>query len=361
VSGTGGSVPPAPWGIFARFIHSEATGSVILLACALLAVVWVVPAGAAGETIAQVKSRGTLRCGVSDGVPGFSARDASGRWAGLDADFCRAVGAAVLGDPEKVTFVPLRASARFPALHSRTIDLLARNTTWTLAREAGLQVQFAGTLFYDGQALMVPATSPVKSAAQLKGATVCVEKGTTHEGHLASYFAERGIPVTPVVIDSAAEVVEAFFAGRCRVYTSDASQLAAARMRAPAGGAFRILPERISEEPLAPAVRSGDHDWLTLVRWVLFALVAAEEQGITQESARGPRDLTHEAGILGREGELAKALGTDSGWTLRVVQSVGNYGEMFERNLGAKSPLKLERGLNRLWKQGGLMYAPPVR
>ena len=334
------------------------------VAAALLAVVWVVPAGAAGETIAQVKSRGTLRCGVSDGILGFSAKDASGRWSGLDADFCRAVAAGVLGDPEKVTFVPLRASARFPALRSRAIDLLARDTTWTLAREAGLKVQFAGVLLYDGQAFMVPATSPVKSTAQLKGATVCVEKGTTHEGNLVEYFKGRGMPVTPVVIDSTTEVADAFFAGRCRAYTSDASQLAAVRSRAPAGRAFRILPERISKEPLAPAVLSGDDDWLTLVRWVLFALVAAEEQGITQDSVRGPRDPAREAGVrkaLGADGELAKALGTDPDWTLRVVQSVGNYGEMFERNLGAKSPLKLERGLNRLWTQGGLMYAPPVR
>ena len=333
-------------------------------AAALLAVVSAAPAAVAGETITQIKSRGALRCGVSDGIAGFSAKDASGRWSGLDADFCRAVAAAALGDPEKVTFVPLRASARFPALRSRVIDLLARNTTWTLAREGGLKVQFAGVLFYDAQAFMVPTASPVKSAPQLKGATVCVEKGTTHEGNLADYFAARGMSVTPLVIDSMTEVADAFFAGRCRAYTSDVSQLAAARLRAPAGRTFRILAERISKEPLAPSVRSGDDDWLTLVRWVLFVLVAAEEQGITQDSVHALREGPRAAAVrraLGGDPELAKALGTDPDWTLRVVQSVGNYGEMFERNLGAKSPLKLERGLNRLWTQGGLMYAPPVR
>jgi general L-amino acid transport system substrate-binding protein len=257
-------------------------------AAALLAVAWAGPATGAGETITQVKSCGALRCGVSDGIAGFSMKDASGRWSGLDVDFCRAVAAAALGAPDKVTFVPLRASARLPALRLGAIDLLARDTTWTLAREAGLKVLFAGIPFYDGQAFMVPSASPVKSVVQLKGATVCVEKGTTHEVNLADYFGARGMSVTSVVIDSATEVADAFFAGRCRAYSSDASQLAAARVRAPAGRAFRILGDRISKEPLAPAARSGD-DWLTLVRWVLFALVAAEEHGVTQKMAQTVR------------------------------------------------------------------------
>lgn len=333
-------------------------------AAAVLAVAWAAPSALAGETLAQIRSRGSLRCGVSEGIAGFSAKDASGRWAGLDADFCRAVAAAALGDGEKVTFVPLRASARFPALQAGTIDLLARNTTWTLAREAGLKVQFPGILFYDGQALMVPAAGAVKSLARLNGATVCVEKGTTHEGNLIDYFGARGMSVTPLVVDSTAGVAEAFFGGRCAAYTSDASQLAAVRLSAPAGRAFRILPERISREPLAPAVRSGDDEWSTLVRWVLFALVGAEEQGIRQDDARAIRGGAREAPwrlALVRDAELGKALGTDPDWALRAVQSVGNYGEIYERNLGAKSPLKLERGLNRLWTQGGLMYAPPAR
>jgi len=317
---------------------------------------------AAGETLAQVKSRGAVRCGVSEGIIGFSARDAAGRWSGLDADFCRAVAAAALGDAEKVMFVPLRASARFPALQSGVIDLLARNTTWTLAREAGLKVQFAGVLFYDGQGFMVPKTGGVKTVAGLNGATVCVVKGTTHVQNLADHFTARGLTVTPLVIDSSVEVVDAFFAGRCRAYTSDASQLASARLRAPGGPqAFLILPERISKEPLGPAVRSGDDNWLTLVRWVLFSLVAAEENGVTRDNVRERLRDPAVQRVLGAGGELGTALGTDADWAARAVQSVGNYGEMFERNVGRRSALNLERGLNRLWTQGGLMYAPPMR
>jgi general L-amino acid transport system substrate-binding protein len=331
-------------------------------AAALLAAMWVAPSAEAGETIEQIKSRGTLRCGVSEGIVGFSTKDASGRWAGLDADFCRAVAAAALGDPEKVTFVPLRASARFPALKLGTIDLLTRNTSWTLGREAGLKMLFAGILFYDRQGVMVPAASGVKSVAQLHGATVCVEKGTVHEQNLADYLALHPMSVTPLVIDSAAEVAEAFFAARCRAYTSDVSQLAAARLRAPGGPkAFVILPERIAKESLGPAVRQGDDDWFTLVRWVLFTLVAAEENGVTRGNVRErARDPTVQR-LFRALGESGRALGTDPEWAVRLVESVGNYGEMFERNLGGASPLTLERDLNRLWTHGGLMYAPPMR
>ena len=343
--------------VLAAALGRRAAGLLGAPATLMLAVMlWPSPAFA-GETIEQIKSRRSLRCGVSEGVVGFSVKEPSGRWSGLDADFCRAVAAAALGDPEKITFVPLRASARFPALQLGGIDLLARNTTWTLSREAGLKVVFAGVSFYDAQAFMVPAASSVKSPAQLKGATVCVEKGTTNERNLVDYFAARSLSVTPLVIDSTIEVAEAFFGGRCAAYTADAAHLAAARLRAPEGRAFRILPERISKEPLAPAVRSGDDDWLTLVRWVLFALIAAEEEGITQAKARA----MGAGGALGIEPELGKALGVDADWALRAVQSVGNYGEMFDRNLGRGSLLKLERGLNRLWKHGGLMYAPPMR
>src|SRR5467141_890960 len=328
--------------VLAAALGRRAAGLLGAPATLMLAVMlWPSPAFA-GETIEQIKSRRSLRCGVSEGA---------------DAGFCRAVAAAALGDPEKITFVPLRASARFPALQLGGIDLLARNTTWTLSREAGLKVVFAGVSFYDAQAFMVPAASSVKSPAQLKGATVCVEKGTTNERNLVDYFAARSLSVTPLVIDSTIEVAEAFFGGRCAAYTADAAHLAAARLRAPEGRAFRILLERISKEPLAPAVRSGDDDWLTLVRWVLFALIAAEEEGITQATARA----MGAGGALGIEPELGKALGVDADWALRAVQSVGNYGEMFDRNLGRGSLLKLERGLNRLWKHGGLMYAPPMR
>ncbi len=327
--------------------------------------VWVAAAGEplhapAGDTLAKVKTRGTLRCGVSEGIAGFSRKDAAGRWSGLDADFCRAVAAAALGDGNKVTFVPLRASARFPALRGGTIDVLVRNTTWTLAREAGLQVRFAGVLFYDGQGFMVPAKSRIKSLAQLKGATVCVEKGTTTEEHVARYSKANSLNMKPLVLDSLPEAAKAFFASRCAAMGGDAATLAAVRVGAPGGSqAFVILPERISKEPLAPAVRAEDEDWLTLVRWVLNVLVAAEEAGITSQNARERMaDPLLERELRVTE-EVGRALGTEGDWPLRVVESVGNYGEMFERNLGQRSPFKLERGLNAPWTQGGLMYSPP--
>jgi general L-amino acid transport system substrate-binding protein len=337
---------------------------ILLPAAALFAVTWAVSPAAAGDTLAQIKSRGTLRCGVSQGIAGFSTKDASGHWSGLEVDFCRAVAAAVFGSAEKTTFVPLRASERFPALKSGSIDLLARSTVWTLSREAGLKVQFPGILYYDSQGFMVPAADGVKSVAQLNGATICVEKGTTQEHNLTDHFATQGLTVRPLVIDSATEVADALFSGRCKAYTSDVSQLAVARLRAPARQTFDILPERISKEPLGPVVRSGDDDWLTLVRWVLFALIAAEEHGITRDNVRAIRETTRDPALrraLGADGGFGPMLGTDQNWALYAVESVGNYGEMFERNLGVHSPLHLERGLNRLWTQGGLMYAPPVR
>jgi general L-amino acid transport system substrate-binding protein len=325
-----------------------ATTAALLIALASFA--------AAGETLAQIKSRGSVRCGVSEGIAGFSTQEKSGRWAGLDADFCRAVAAAALGDAEKVAFIPLRASARFPSLKLGQIDLLARQTTWTLQREAALRVQFAGILYYDGQGFMTPAAG-AKSISQLNGATICVEKGTTHELNLADYFAARRLRVKPVVVDSTAGVADEFFAGRCKAYTSDVSQLAAVRLRAQKPQAWSILSERISKEPLGPAVRRGDDDWLALVRWVLFALVAAEEHGITQKSAGEPAAER----LLSTDAEINKALGVEPGWAARAVRSGGNYGEIFDRNVGKQSALKLERGLNRLWTDRGLMYAPPFR
>lgn len=339
--------------------------SFIVLLMTLLTFAMPTAPASAGETLDAVKSRGKLRCGVSEGIAGFSERDPSGRWVGLDADFCRAVAAATLGDPERVEFVPLRASARFPALNAGRIDLLTRNTTWTLGREAGLKVQFPGVLFYDGQGFMVPGRGGVKSLAQLNGATVCIEKGTTHGQNLGDYLAQRGMKVKPLVLDSVKEVADAFFTGRCAAYTSDASQLAAVRLRAPASPTgFLILPERISKEPLGPIVRRGDDDWFTLVRWVLFALIAAEENGLTRANIvkrlSGSSDPAFRR-AAGVERGFGTALGVRDDWALRTVQAVGNYGEMFERNLGRTSRLKLERGMNNLWTRGGLMYAPPLR
>ena len=335
----------------------------------ILVILMVITVGAApgfsGETLDTVKTRGVLRCGVSEGIAGFSERNAAGRWTGFDVDFCRAVAAAVIGDPEKVKFVPLKASARFPALQAGKIDLLVRNTSWTLGREAGLKVQFPGILFFDGQAFMVPAGKGVQKIEQLNGATVCVEKGTTHLQNLSDHFAFRNMSVKPLVLDSVREVTDAFLSGRCRACTSDASQLAAMRLRTPGGSkAFVILPERISKEPLGPIVRRGDDDWYTVVRWVLFALIAAEENNLTQDNiAVQLRDSSHPAlrRAGGLEGGFGKALGLREDWIVRAVQAVGNYGEMFDRNVGPNSALQLDRGHNRLWTQGGLMYAPPLR
>jgi general L-amino acid transport system substrate-binding protein len=328
------------------------------------------PSVHAGNVIAGIKARGALRCGVSEGIPGFSERAASGRWTGLDVDFCRAVAAAVFGDAEKTEFVPLKASARFPALQSGRIDLLTRNTSWTFVRETAFNVQFPAVLFFDGQGFMVPKAANIVSVADLKGATVCVEKGTTHIANLAEFVQERGLLLTPLVLDSTHEIGAAFFAGRCQAYTSDASQLAALRLLAPAEsggqGAFVILPERISKEPLAPVVSGGDTQWASLVRWVLFTLILAEENGITQANVAEKWPEIKQQKIKfwklagGTEANYGYLIGATDDMGLGVISAVGNYGEMYERNVGRDSPLKIERGLNRLWNDGGLMYAPPI-
>jgi len=322
------------------------------------------PGAEAGEVLKGVKARDQLRCGVSEGIPGFSEQDAEGRWRGLDVDFCRAVAAAVLGDPDKVELIPLRTSARFPALQTRRVDLLLGSTTWTLTREAVLKVQFPGILFYDGQGFMVPTAAHIDTLAALDGAKVCVEKGTTNERTLDAYFQAQGWSVEPVVADSAPKAAEALFAGRCTAYTADAAQLAAMRLRAPGGPqAFAILPERISREPISPAVWGGDPEWTTTVRWVLNVLILAEYYGVTRDNL--------DAVIAGRVSprlwmvdydrkHIAEAMGIPTGWARRLLQAVGNYGEIYERNVGRDSPLKIERGLNRLWTEGGLHYAPPI-
>lgn len=317
----------------------------------------------AGDTLTRVQSNGVIRCGVSEGIAGFSIKDAGGRWTGMDADFCRAVAAAALGDGEKVAFVPLFASARFPALKANRIDLLARNTTQTLGREVNIGTQFAGILYYDGQSFMVPASSRAQRVQDLDGASICVLKESTHVVHLADYFKANGLGYQPVIEESFTQAKDAFFAGRCQAYTSDASTLASIRVNAPGGpDAFRILPDRISKEPLGPVVNRGDEQWATLEKWVLLALVEAEERGITRENVRNVLATTVDPAVqafLG--GGYAKALGISPGWVVRVVETVGNYGEIFERNFGSRSPFKIERGLNRLWNQGGLMYSPPFR
>ena len=336
--------------------------------CALiviaLALGGIAPQGKAGDVFTGVRSKDAVRCGVSDGLLGFSLKEPNGRWSGLDVDFCRAVAAAALGDSGKVVFVPLITSARFLALRSGQIDVLARHTTWTLGREAGLGVHFAGVLYYDGQGFMVTRKSGIGKIDNLNGATICVETETTSKENLDDYFQARGWKYQPILVKSLVEAMAAFSAERCRAYTSDRAQLASARVMAPAGGAYLILPGEISKEPLGPAVLRGDEEWFTIVKWVLFALVAAEEYGISRDNVqvkRQERTNLMVKNFFAASDYYSKALGVQPDWTAKMVESVGNYGEIFERNLGAQSSLKLERGLNRLWTGGGLMYAPPLR
>jgi general L-amino acid transport system substrate-binding protein len=329
-------------------------------------VLFIIPSlASASDTLSGVKSSGSLRCGVSEGIMGFSFKDGSGSWTGLDVDFCRAVAAAVLGDGQKVQFIPLFASARFPALKSGQIDLLARNTTWTLGREANLGTHFTGTLYYDGQSFLVSRSSKAHRPEDLADSTICVLKGSTHEVNLADYFKARGLSFKLLIAESVLQARDALFAGQCQAYTSDASNLAATRLQTPGGpDAYVLMPGRISKEPFGPVVNRGDEQWFTLVKWVLFALIEAEERGITRENVHSILNSTSDPAVmafLDKHGGYGKALGINPGWVVRVIESVGNYGEMFERNLGGGSPLKLERGLNRLWTQGGLMYAPPFR
>lgn len=319
----------------------------------------------AGDTLTRMKARGKLRCGVSDGIVGLSMKDQNGRWSGMDVDFCRALGAAALGDPEKVSYVPLTAAARFSALKGGEVDVLVRNTTWTLEREAVLEVLFTGILYYDGQGFLVSKSTGVEELAQLNGAPVCVVKGTTHEGNLAQVFGAKGWDFRPVPLESTAKAIEALNEGRCKAFTSERPELITAGIKA-AGGPdqYVILPEQISTEPMGPVVRWRDDEWFTIVRWVLFTLIRAEEEEYTQTNVRSrleSQDDFRARSWKEMDGLIAKSLGIEPGWGIRIVESVGNYGEIFKRHLGEHSSLRLERGLNKLWKEGGLMYAPPYR
>ena len=319
----------------------------------------------AGKTLDTIKQRDQLVCGVNPALAGFSASDSQGNWAGLDVDFCKAIAAAILGDAKKVKWVPLNASQRFTALQSGEIDVLSRNTTWTLTRDASLGLSFTGVTYYDGQGFMVPTKSKVTSAKQLKGATVCVQSGTTTEKNLYDYSKSNNLAMKPVVFETFEASVKAFFAGRCQAYTTDASGMASIRNKeASKPDDYVILPELISKEPLGPAVRRGDDEFFTIVKWVVFALIEAEEYGISQGSVDGMRASSTDPvvqRILGTSEDTGKLLGLDKDWAYRAIKAVGNYGEIFERNVGPKSPLKLPRGANNLWNKGGLMYAPPVR
>ena len=322
------------------------------------------PAAQAGKVLDAVRQRGHVVCGVSNGVAGFSAPDAQGRWHGLDVDVCRAIAAAVLGSGDKVRFSPLNATQRFAALQSGQVDVLSRNTSWTLTRDASLGLHFTAITYFDGQGFLVPAKLKLTSARQLKGAQVCVQAGTTTEKNLSDFSRANGLGIKPVVFDSYEAGFKALFSGRCQAYTADTSALSSIRNKeAPKPSDYAILPDLISKEPLGPAVKRGDDEWFAIVKWTIYALLEAEELGVTQAKASTLAHSTDPAiqRLLGGGEDMGKLLGLDKTWALRAIQAVGHYGEVFERNVGQQSTLKLPRGPNRPWSQGGLMYAPPVR
>ncbi|GGX68739.1 amino acid ABC transporter substrate-binding protein [Tateyamaria omphalii] len=319
---------------------------------------------AAAGTLDDVKARGTLNCGVTTGLVGFAAPDANGEWDGFDVAVCRAVAAAVLGDPTAVEFVPTTGKTRFTALASGEIDMLARNTTWTFSRDVDLKFTFVGVNYYDGQGFMVPKDLGVSSAKDLDGATVCIQTGTTTELNLADFFRSNNISYEPVPIETNAEAQQQYLAGACDVYTTDASGLAATRATFEAPGDHVLLPEIISKEPLGPLVRHGDNEWGDVVRWTLNALISAEELGITStnigEMGAGTNNPEINR-ILGTEGTLGEMLGLDADWAMKAISAGGNYGEIFEGNIGESTPIGLARGLNAQWTDGGLLYSPPFR
>ena len=310
-----------------------------------------------------VKERGYLICGVNANLPGFSAQDESGNWSGLDVDFCKAVSAAIFGDATKVEYVGLNAAQRFPTLASGAIDLLARNTTWTISRDVNLMFEFAGVNYYDGQGFLIPTELGIKSAKGLNGAFVCITKETTSELNLNDYFAENNMAYRPIYVEGNKDAKAKLFAGECDVFTTDASGLASARSGAENPEDWIVLPEIISKEPLGPLVRQGDQEWEDVVRWTHFVMVNAEEVGITSRNVDDM--LTAKSKevkrILGVEGYIGPMLGLGMKFGYNIIKQVGNYGESYERNVGPETPLALERGLNKLWKDGGVMYVPPIR
>ena len=322
-------------------------------------------AGASAATLDDVQSRGTLNCGVTTGVPGFAEPDGDGVWQGYDVAVCRAVAAAVLGDPEAVTFVPTTGKTRFTALASGEIDMLARNTTWTFSRDTDLKFDFVGVNYYDGQGFMVPTALGVSSATELDGATVCIQTGTTTELNLADYFRVNNMSYEPVPIETGAEAVQQYLAGACDVYTTDRSALAAQRAGFETPSDHVLLPEAVSKEPLGPLVRHGDSEWADIVRWTLNALISAEELGVTQdnveEMASAPGDNPEINRLLGTEGELGAMIGLDAGWAKNAIAAVGNFGEVFDENIGESTAIGLARGLNAQYYDGGLIYSPPFR
>ena len=334
--------------------------SLIVAGVAALAVASVAQAG----TLEDVRAKGFVQCGVSQGLPGFSNPDDQGNWAGIDVDLCRAVAAAVFGDANAVKYTPLSAKQRFTALSSGEIDILSRNTTWTMTRDTQLGLNFAGVNYYDGQGMMVPTALGVNSATELDGANICTNTGTTTELNITDYFRANGMSFNLVAFEKADEVVAAYDAGRCDVYTTDRSGLAAQRTKLTNPDDHKVLPEIISKEPLGPVVRQGDDQWFNIVRWSLNAMINAEEMGITSANIN---KLTYndktpaEARFIGTEGKFGEELGLANDWAYKIISQVGNYAESYDRNVGPNTPLKLDRGVNALWSQGGILYAAPIR
>ena len=332
-----------------------------MLVLAVLAL-WVV--GAHASTLADVKARGKILCGVNPGLQGFAAQDGSGNWSGFDVDFCKAVAAATLGNAGAVEYVPLNAQERFDKLKTGAVDVLARNTTWTMERETRTGIRFAGVSYHDGQGFIVKKLLGVTTALNLTGAQICFLAGTTTQANVEDFFREKEMTFTPVTFDKIGDLVKAFDDGKCDTYTADSSQLHAIRLKLANPDDSMVLPDVISKEPLGPAVRQGDEQWFNIVRWTLFALINAEEIDVT---AAGVDDLKAQSKkpavrrLLGAEGTFGADLGLDAEWAARALKAVGNYSEIFERNLGTGSPLAIGRGLNALWNAGGLLYAPPVR
>ena len=318
---------------------------------------------ATAQTLKTVKDRGMLSCGVSQGLPGFSSPDDKGNWTGLDVDVCRAIAAAVFNDPTKVKFVPLSAKDRFTALQSGEIDVLSRNTTWTLSRDTSLGANFTGVTYYDGQGFMVKKSLKVNSALELNSASVCVQTGTTTEQNLADYFKGNNMKYEVIAFGTNDEAVKAYESGRCDVFTTDVSGLYADRLKLANAADHVVLPEVISKEPLGPMVRHGDDQWFDIVKWTLYALITAEELGITQKNVDEMAKSTKPEmkRVFGVDGNLGEQLGLTKDWVSRIVKAVGNYGETFDRNVGAGSKLGIARGINALWNKGGIQYAPPIR
>ena len=338
-------------------IRSSTLSLLVLAAC-------FVPASFAGaQTLKAVKDRGTLNCGVSQGLLGFSSKDDKNTWSGFDVDFCRAVAAAIFDDPEKVTFVPLDTASRFTALQKNEIDVLSRGTTWTLSREGSLGVMFAAVAYYDGQGFLLRRDAKIDTALELGGKTVCTLGGTTTELNLADYFRANTMELKTLTFPTSDEALKAYDERKCDVLTSDVSQLYAQRLKLSAPDSHIILPEVISKEPLGPVVRQGDDQWFNLIKWTLYSLINAEELGVKSKSIddamkSSKPDIRR---LVGAEGEFGEQLGLTNDWAARAVRAVGNYGEVYERNVGTQSRLSIPRGLNALWTQGGIQYAPPVR